>query len=540
VNTIHEAMDPPDPTASPATTTPTYDATIDFTNPSYGHNFFVDSTPDADDIFYGGAWHTWLVSGQGAGGNAIFALDISNPGNYSGGTESGGNFAESNASSLVLGEWTGSTPKYNASGVVSGANVGNFTCTGNGTAGGATCSEALGSTYGTPQVRRMHNGQWAVIFGNGFGSYTGDAGIFIMLVNATNPLTTAPTFYYLSTSNGSPCRSTTGTASTVSGSTAGNNGIAYAASVDLDGDHVIDYVYAGDLQGNLWRFDVTSSNPANWAVTCGALFKTQTGQPITTAVVVAAGLAGTTQPRLVVIFGTGRRIAATNTTAVSYSLAQQDLYGVWDWNMSNWNSLSSVQYASLASSGVTGPLTQTNLAGETVTVVGGTGADAGDRDIDSSATVCWTGSTSCGSSASSNQQFGWYLPLPGTNSVSGVVSSYEQFIYNPEIIGPSVVINSILPAVNTPTSCTIASDQGWTYAVSALTGAALTNAFPTYYDTNAVGVETNATGGSFPIQNSTGQTYLVYQQIPGGPAPPLQYNPGANTTAKRLTWIQRR
>jgi type IV pilus assembly protein PilY1 len=542
VNDIHEAMDPPDPTATPATTTPTYDPTLDFTNPSYGHNFFVDSTPDADDIFYGGEWHTWLVSGQGAGGNSIFALDITNPGIYTGATESGGNFSESNASTLVLGEWTGGTPKYNASGVVSGTNEGNFTCTGN-----ANCSESLGNTYGTPEVRRMHNGQWAVIFGNGFGSPTGDAGIFIMLVDKTNPLANAPTFYYLSTSNGSPCMSTTGPPlSTVSGSTAGGNGIGYTASVDLDGDHVIDYIYAGDLQGNLWRFDVTNSNPANWAVTCGALFKTPTGQPITTAVVAAAGLAGSTQTRLMVIFGTGQKTPPTNTTAVSYAMAQQDLYGVWDWNMSYWNSISGTAYASLASSGVSGPLTAGpscstpgNLACETITVVGGSGADAGDRDINTAATICWAGTTTCGASAAANEQFGWYLPLPGTNTVSGVVSSYEQFIYNPELIGPAVVINSILPAVNIPTSCTIASDQGWTYAVNALTGSALTNAFPQYYDSNAAGVNTNATGGSFPIQNSTGQTFLVYQTVLNQHEV-TQFNPGANTSAKRLTWVQRR
>jgi type IV pilus assembly protein PilY1 len=536
VNDIHEAMDPPSP---PTTTAPTYDATLDFTNPSYGHNFFVDSTPDADDIFYGGEWHTWLVSGQGAGGNSIFALDITDPTGAATGTVP---FAEGNASSLVMGEWTGSTPTYTGTGAAGTPTNGNVSCTGNGTMGGANCSRSLGNTYGTPQARRMHNGQWAVIFGNGFGSYNGDAGIFIMLVNATNPKTTAPTFYYLSTSNGSPCMNTTvsgstvsNTLSTVSGTGAGANGIGYTASVDLDGDHVIDYIYAGDLQGNLWRFDVTSSSPSNWAVTCGALFKTQTGQPITTQVVAASGLAGTTQQRLVVVFGTGEKTPATNTTAVSYAMAQQDLYGVWDWNLGYWNSVSSTQYASLSSSGVSGPLTQSNLAGETVTVVTGTGADAGDRDINSAATICWKGTTTCGT----DNQFGWYLPLPGTNSTGSTVSSYEQFIYNPEIVGPAVVINSVLPAANVPTACTIVADQGWTYAVQALTGGALTNAFPQYYDTNAAGVETNATGGSFPIQNSTGQTYLVYQTVTNTPTD-TQFNPGANTTAKRLTWVQRR
>ncbi len=515
VNSIHDAINP---------ATNAYDATLDFTNPSYGHNFSMDASPGTNDLFYGGTWHTWLVSGQGTGGNALFALDITNP----------ANFTETSAASLVMGEWTAS----------------NISCTGNGTAGTATCGLNLGNTYGTPQIRRLHNGQWGVIFGNGFGSSTGDAGIYIMLVDKASPLTSAPTFYYLSTSNGSPCvNGATGAPSTVSGSTAGGNGIAYTSPADLDGDHISDFVYAGDLQGNLWRFDITSANPARWGVTCGALFKTQTGQPITTAVVGASGLAGSIQQRLMVIVGTGQKSPATNTTAVSYSTSAvgQDLYGVWDWNLGNWNSVSSSQFASLASlpAGVTAPLSYKNLVGQTMTVVPGTQgapgapANAGDRDINSNAAICWAGTTSCGAVPGNNVQFGWYLALPGTTTLGGATASYEQIIYNPQLIGPAVTVNSILPASNAPTACNIASDQGWTYAVSALTGGALNNAFPQYLDANAAGVQTNATGGSFPISTTTGTIYLISQTVLNNHIS-TQFNPGANTTAKRLTWIQRR
>ena len=53
----------------------------------------------------------------------------------------------------------------------------------------------------------------------------------------------ATTFYYLSTG------------------VTGGNGIAFTTPTDLDGDHIMDYVYAGDLKGNVWRFDLTSSDP---------------------------------------------------------------------------------------------------------------------------------------------------------------------------------------------------------------------------------------------------------------------------------------
>ena len=80
-----------------------------------------------------------------------------------------------------------------------------------------------------------------MIFGNGFGSAHGDAGIFVMVLD---PTTAAPTFYYLSTGRGARHP---------------NNGIAFTSPADLDGDHITDYVYAGDLQGNVWRFDLTSA-----------------------------------------------------------------------------------------------------------------------------------------------------------------------------------------------------------------------------------------------------------------------------------------
>ncbi len=104
---------------------------LDYSNPQYAHNFFVDATAGTGDLFYGGAWHTWLVGGLGAGGNAIYALDITNP----------ANFAESNASTLVIGEWSNNT--------IVCANV-------------TTCGSNLGNTYGTPEIRRFHNGSWGV------------------------------------------------------------------------------------------------------------------------------------------------------------------------------------------------------------------------------------------------------------------------------------------------------------------------------------------------------------------------------------------
>ncbi len=278
---------------------------LDFTSPNYGHNWYIDAPPGTGDLYYGSAWHTWVVSGYGPGGEGLFILDATNP----------ANFLEANAASLVIGEWTSVTLP-------------------NCIAPAGACNTNLGNTYGVPQIRRFHNGYWGIVFGNGYNSASGDAGIYIMLVN---PLNATPTFslYYLSTHTGSA---------------ASPNGIAYVASADLDGDHITDYIYAGDLKGNLWRFDVTSQTASSWAVSAGgAMFTTPGGQPITTKVTVASTPNSTGANRVIVSFGTGQRTPQTNTSASTYSSGQQSIYGIWDWNMAAWDAASTTQYASIAS-----------------------------------------------------------------------------------------------------------------------------------------------------------------------------------------------
>jgi type IV pilus assembly protein PilY1 len=334
VNTIHTVT---------ANAAGLIDGTLDFANTQYVHSFFVDGPPSSGDLFYAGGWHTWLVGGLGAGGAAIYALDVTDP----------SQFAESKAASVVIGEW----------------NPSNITCT----SGGASCGDNLGNTFGTPQIRRLHDGNWGVIFSNGLNSATGDAGIFVMVVSQTDG---SRTFYYLST----------GTSGT-------GNGIAYATPADFDGDHITDYVYAGDIKGNLWRFDLTSTDETKWAASTvngntspTPLFTTPGGQPITSQVAVASGVNGTGQPqRMIISFGTGQKFPITTTTAATYASGQQAFYGVWDWNMTAnsttgpvsqtaWNNQSSVRFAGLdpgstgLSSAANSVLAQSNLVNQVITI----------------------------------------------------------------------------------------------------------------------------------------------------------------------------
>jgi len=454
---------------------------VSLTNPNYVHDYMVDATTAVGDLFYASAWHTWVAGGVGSTGKEIYALDVTNPGNST--TAQGPSLSEGNASTLVIGDWDSSN---------------------------ASLSH-LGNTVGSPIITRMHSGQWAIIFGNGLGSGK-SAGVYIGLVNST---TGAVTFQFLDTGVGSSTSA---------------NGIAYVTSVDLDGDNIADYLYAGDVQGNVWRFDVTSSASSSWKVStfgqtaATPLFvaKDSSGnlQPITTAIVAAAVQTGSvTRPML--YFGTGQVTPQTTTSGNTYdTTGTQAFYGIWDWDMSNWNSLSSVKYATLAE---TQSFTSSNLLVQTSTeVTVSSGSVSGYRYL-SSNTVCWKGTTTC---SSGDTQFGWMYNLPDTN---------EQIIYNPTIIDGAVVVNTTIPPTISATQCLANQLTGWTMAFNAATGGNLSEGFfpgsgspvPSGVKLNGVGTPTSVT--------YNGQVYLLTQTVPGSAAI-NRVNPPTNNSAARISW----
>ncbi|HTT13402.1 MAG TPA: PilC/PilY family type IV pilus protein [Burkholderiaceae bacterium] len=468
---------------------------LDYSSTQYGHAFSVDQTPGTGDLFYNSNWHTWLVGGLGAGGSAIYALDITNP----------SNFSESNASSLVMGEWTPST--------LSCINV-------------SSCGNHLGNTWGTPAIRRFHNGSWGFVFGNGLSSSSGHAGIYIVLVDPTSGAKSA---YFLDTGY------------TASNDPTGANrpdGITFVTPADLDGDHVVDYIYAGDLFGNLWRFDVTSNNPSYWTVSHYGnsgptpLFSTPSGQPITTRPLVLSTPATSGSNRLMVDFGTGQEIPLTLTAATSYATGTQSLYGIWDWDMGGWNSVSpSVQYAALTGSRT---ISTSQLTTQTITLLSaGTSSSAATRTV-TTKTVCWYNSSTC---SGSNTKFGWLINLPNTN---------EQVIYSPIIYGGAFIINTTVPAAVNPFACTPNLPSGWTMALNPTSGGALPNSFFADSNNNFVtvngsvvsGIALNATG-SPSVVTASNNPYLV-NQTTSGIGTVNQINPPGGTTGGRVTWNQLR
>jgi type IV pilus assembly protein PilY1 len=531
-----------------------------YSDPQYGHHFDVDATPGTGDVFYNNKWHTLLVGGLGAGGAGIYALDVTNPADT---TNTGGPyFTEANASSIVIGDWSTTLACVHSA---------------NASTTAANCGLNLGNTYGTPMIRRFHNGQWGAVFGNGFGSSTGDAGIYIMLLNSS---TGAPSFYYLST-----------------GTSGKTNGIAFTAPADLDGDHIVDYVYAGDLLGNVWRFDVTSTDPTQWAVSSipgstapTPIYTTAAGQPITSKLAIVSVLTAPFR-RVMVEFGTGQQVPISNTSPITYAQTQQSLYGIWDWNLATWNTKSTTQYAALPVSGgaaaptsglTAGSVTPTNLQAQSMATVTVGGVDY--RTVSNTA-VCWAGTTGCSGSAG---VYGWYLPLtsghanpddvnqPGSTYPNNPVV-YEQVIYNPVIVGDTFIVNTVIPSAASLTNClsvlaggfTMAIDpaSGGSFAKSVFVPAQSTGTSPTNY--NGVGLSGTGTGfvatTTPPPPNCTGSgctppppppcvglgcstpppcspgavSWIVTQTVNGKPVSE-KANLQCSVNGSRLTWIQRR
>jgi type IV pilus assembly protein PilY1 len=544
----------------------------DYASPLYAHKFTVDGTPGDGDLFYNGQWHSWLVGGLGAGGSAIYALDVTNPGVGAGG--SGSSFTQANAANLVIGEWsssltytvTGAGPYTNQ---LTGANA-TFTC-----ANASGCGASLGKTYGTPQIRRFHNTAantangataWGAVFGNGLGSYNGDAGIYVMLAS---PSGGQPTFYYLSTGYGSR----TGTP----------NGIEEVAPADLDGDHLIDYVYAGDLLGNVWRFDLTSQNPNNWTVTqVGGVptpvYSSPSGSPITTRVTVAS-IASIPMPRVLIEFGTGDQQEFTNSSPAKYAATPQYLIGVWDWNMSAWNAMSSVNYDALtasttpaapASGGVPAPINGlSQLEQQTITGSYDTGGVASTASTSTTAAAYYrTVSSNCigwadySTGCSSSNQYGWYLQL-GTGYADASDPDYltsttstgtaivdEQVIFNPSLASGVFIVNTTIPPTNALNTCSSTPAGGWSMAIDPATGGALPKSyfaingqFTNINGQPVSGAALYATGSSSTVQWTSPagilQTYLVSQSL-NGKGTLVQVNPPGGSQGSRLTWIERR
>lgn len=163
----------------------------------------------------------------------------------------------------------------------------------------STVESELGYVLAPIEVGLLKDGTWAAVFGNGYDSASGTAQLFIVNLQ------------------------TGAVIKTIQASTATGNGLG-GARVIRDANRVIVGVYAGDLKGNVWKFDLASTNPANWNVSFSGqpLFNAGATRPIT------APPQYVTHPNggYMVLVGTGKLFEEGDQTVAD----QQSLYGLWD------------------------------------------------------------------------------------------------------------------------------------------------------------------------------------------------------------------
>ncbi|MEE9354253.1 MAG: PilC/PilY family type IV pilus protein [Methylococcaceae bacterium] len=250
----------------------------DLADPLYTHQYFVDASPRVADAYFGSnIWKTVLVNSLGAGGKAVFALDVTDP------------------DAFVEGSFDGSKVLWELSN---------------------TNDVDIGHVIGQASIVRLKNGSWAAIFGNGFESNDKGAKLFIVDI-ATGAIIKK--------------------FDTKSGDASNPNGLSTPISVDSDGDRIADVIYAGDLQGHLWKFDVNNSDPTQWKIAFGTsttpepLFRACNEDPCVNPQAITAKPQVGDHPSggLMVYFGTGK-FFETGDNMIGVSPQVQTYYAIRD------------------------------------------------------------------------------------------------------------------------------------------------------------------------------------------------------------------
>jgi type IV pilus assembly protein PilY1 len=365
------------------------------------HKFFVDGSPVAGDVNFGTSWHTVLVGGEAAGGNSIYAIDVTAPQTL---------ITEAALSAAVLWDFTDAN---------------------------------MGATYSRPAIVNANVGA-LVLFGNGYNSPT-----------------QKPFFYALNAQTGAVvgkidlCAQVTSTYCNLTLV----NGLSSVTAVSLNGDLSSNatLVYAGDLQGNVWRIDISNMNPAGWTATVLFQARNPTGglQPITVAPAVTLN---PNYPRFVgqmVFLGTGQMLGIPDLSTTT----TQSVYGVYDNN--------SVPSTPI----LRASLVQQTLTNTTITLTAG-GTMAGRTDSANTVNLL--------------QKSGWYVDL---TLVLG-----ERIVSDPQVDSGAVVVTSVQPA---GTTC-VGGDYSWLNLFNYATGGAFASAPLTLTSQIIEGVSLGETYASAP------------------------------------------
>ncbi|MDW8311700.1 MAG: PilC/PilY family type IV pilus protein [Burkholderiales bacterium] len=247
----------------------------------------LDAVPSVGDANFGSTtmpdWRTLVVGGFGAGARGIYLVDATNPNNV-----------------RPLWEFTPESPGIDP---LDAADLGHIT--------------------GSIRIAKMPSGDWVAIFGNGYNSPNSRSALFVVKLNNTSGTWSRNVNYWKYAATSVPS----------SPATAPANGLGPVGLASLDAVGTVEYVYAGDLLGRMFRFDFSTftTMPASRETPSSAPFRPgpftliDTGRPITAAPKVAFHPHGGVQ----VLFGTGKLLEQSDRAG---PFAQQYVYGIWDKN----------------------------------------------------------------------------------------------------------------------------------------------------------------------------------------------------------------
>ncbi len=449
------------------------------TEQGYGHRDYVDLTPTVAEAETPtpGDWKTVLVGGLRAGGKGYYALNITDPNDFI--TES-----SANARTVVMWEFS------------EGDDV------------------DMGYSFAHPVITKLANGKWAAIVGNGYNSTNGKAALYIIYLNGPgndNEWDADSEFIKIEVPGGA------------------NNGLSSVAVADhltstgtAGSDGIADRVYGGDLNGNMWVFDLRGINTVNDGaadVTHYRLFtaKDENGnpQPITTAALLARNTANDDSrinenedgEDLLIMFGTGQYISESDVT----SRAKQAYYAVSDNGEVN--------------------LTRTDLAERIPTIVDGwrtfdTDVD-NDDEIDEGVAIDWSSARGDGG------QYGWRIELP--DGQTGDYSA-ERVVSRPFKQNNILFFTTIVPNFS---ECNNSGGRGWIMGVDFRTGLPPAD-FSVFVDSRGVDGINELEVGGIATESMVSNVMVSRGQGLAGGHDGASYNPpvdtGGSVNAGRQGW----
>lgn len=418
-------------------------------NYSTKHRAYVDGPITVGDAYWGGAWHTVLIGGLGQGGRAYYALDVTDPN-----------------SPVLLWEFSAT----DSGGVCLGTTL-------------ATCDIDLGYTYGGAQITKLNGGKWVAIFSSGYNNVppnplpppssppysvgSGQAYLYVVdIENAGNKVK-------IPVSGGVATDAATSGIGWINGWT--DSGMT---------NNLVKHVYAGDLSGQVWRFDIVA-HTSTLLTTLGKVNGVSVTQPVTTRL--ELGDWGNDINQRVIYAGTGRYLGFSDVTNTD----RQSFYAIRD----------------------TGTALKSNIGSPYFRNSGAAKLSSSNRS-----------SANWSYNQVNNNSFGWYLDFDAQDG--------ERVVVHPRISGTDQ--RNLMVITNIPASdkCAVGGDS-YAYFLDSQA----TKAYTAKYLTDVVNYVGNALSvGATQMTLETGKPIVAITRSDGKTITLDRGTPAYGNTVRHVSW----